>query len=207
MGENICKSLIWKSRIQKKLSKLNSKNTLQLENRSKYRENFLKVDREMSHKHMKTDSTSLSITVVVVQLRSRVRPFATPWTTARQASLSFTISQSLLDSCPLSWWCYLTISSTAAPFFFLQSFPGSGSFLMSWFFASGGQNIGASASAAILSMNIQDWFPLGLTGLISLESKGLQESSPLSQFKSISSLAFSFLHSPTLTSIHDHWKM
>ena len=172
MGENICKSLIWKSRIQKKLSKLNSKNTLQLENRSKYRENFLKVDREMSHKHMKTDSTSLSITVVVVQLRSRVRPFATPWTTARQASLSFTISQSLLDSCPLSWWCYLTISSTAAPFFFLQSFPGSGSFLMSWFFASGGQNIGASALASVL-MNIHSWFPLGLTGLISLLSKRL----------------------------------
>ena len=81
---------------KKKLSKLNSKKTLQLENRSRYKENFLKVDREMSHKHMKTDSTSLSIVVVVVQVLSCVQPFAIPWTTALQASLSFIISQSLL---------------------------------------------------------------------------------------------------------------
>jgi len=78
------------------------------------------------------------------------------------------------NSCPLSWWCYLTISSPAAPFSFcLQSFPASGSFLMSWLFPSGGQSIGASASASILPMNIQGWFHLGLIGLISLQSKGL----------------------------------
>ena len=79
------------------------------------------------------------------------------------------------DSCPPSQWCYLTITSSVAHFSFcLQSFPASGSFLpISWLFASGDQNIGASASASVLPMNIQDWFPLGLSGLISLQFKGL----------------------------------
>ena len=77
------------------------------------------------------------------------------------------------NSCPLSWWCYPTISSSVIPFFScLQSFPASGSFPMSWPFTLGGQTIGASASASVLPMNIQDWFPLGLTGLILL-SNGL----------------------------------
>ena len=78
-----------------------------------------------------------------------------------------------LNSCPLSQWCYWTISSSAAPFFCLQSFPAWGSFPMSQLFASGGQNTGASASASVLPMNIQGWFPLGLPGFISLQSKGL----------------------------------
>ena len=78
------------------------------------------------------------------------------------------------NSCPLSWWCYLTTSSSAALFSFcLQSFSASGSFSMSWFFASCGHSIGASASASVLLVSIQGWFPLGLTGLISLLSKGL----------------------------------
>ena len=78
------------------------------------------------------------------------------------------------DSCPLSWWCHLTISSPVIPFSScLQSFPTSGSFPMSHLFTSGGQSIGASASASVLPMNIQDWFPLGWTGWISLQSKGL----------------------------------
>ena len=77
------------------------------------------------------------------------------------------------NSCPLSWWCYLTISSSVTHFFCLQSFPASESFPMSQLFASGGQSIGASASAIVLPMNIQGWFPLGLTGLISFQSKGL----------------------------------
>ena len=78
------------------------------------------------------------------------------------------------NSCPLSWWCHPTISSSVIPFFScLQSFPASGSYPMSQFFTSGGQSIGASASASVLPMNIQDWFPLGLTSLISLQSKGL----------------------------------
>jgi len=76
------------------------------------------------------------------------------------------------NSCPSSQWCHLTISSSVVPISCLQSFPESGSFPMSQFFASGGQSIGVSTSASVLPMNIQDWFPLGLTGLI-LQSKGL----------------------------------
>ena len=78
------------------------------------------------------------------------------------------------NSCPLSQWCHLTISSSVVPFSScLQSFPASGSFQMSQFFATGGQSIGISASASVLPMNMQDWFPLGWTGWISLLSKGL----------------------------------
>ena len=78
------------------------------------------------------------------------------------------------NSCPLSWWCHPTISSSVITFSSCpQSFPTSGSFPMSWLFASGGHSIGASASASVLPLNIQSWFPLGLTGLISLQSKGL----------------------------------
>ena len=78
------------------------------------------------------------------------------------------------NSCPLSQWCYLTISSSVIPFSScLQSLPAPGSFQMSQFFASGGQSIGASASPSVLPMNIQDCFPLGLTSSIFLQSKGL----------------------------------
>ena len=78
------------------------------------------------------------------------------------------------DSCPLSWWRYLTISSSVTPFSScLQSFPASGSFPMSQLFVSGGQSIGVLASASVFPMRIQDWFPLGLTGWISWQSKGL----------------------------------
>ena len=78
------------------------------------------------------------------------------------------------NSWPLSRWCHPTVSSSVISFSSrLQSFPASGSFLMSWLFASDGQSTGASASASVHPMNIQDWFPLGLTGLISLQSKGL----------------------------------
>ena len=78
------------------------------------------------------------------------------------------------NSCPLSRWCHPTTSSSVIPFSsHLQSFPASGSFQMNQFFTSGGQSIGVSASASVLPMNIQDWFPLGRTGWISLQSKGL----------------------------------
>ena len=78
------------------------------------------------------------------------------------------------NSCPLSQWCHPTISSSVVPFSsHLQSFPASGSFLMSQFFSSDGQSIGVSASASVLPMNIQGWFHLGWTGWISLQSKGL----------------------------------
>ena len=76
------------------------------------------------------------------------------------------------NSCPLSQWCYLIISSSATPFFCLSSFPAPRSFPMSQFFTSGGQSIRLSTSASVLPINIQDWFPLGLTSLI-LQSKGL----------------------------------
>ena len=83
-------------------------------------------------------------------------------------------SRACSNSCSLSWGCHPTISSSVVPFFScLQSFSASGSFLMSQLFASGIQSIGATASASVLSINIQDWFPLGLTDLISLQSKGL----------------------------------
>ena len=110
------------------------------------------------------------------------------------------------DSCQLSWWCYLTTSSSVTPFFYLQSLPASG-FPVSQLFTLGSQNIGTTASASILPMNIRCWFPLRLTGLISLLSKGLSKEFSLAlQFKSISSLVLSLLYGPTLTSVHDYWK-
>ena len=115
------------------------------------------------------------------------------------------------NSHPSSRWSYPTILSSVIPFSScLQKFLASGSVPISQSFTSGGQSTGASASASVLSMNIQDWSPLGWTGLISLQSRPLesktQESSPTPQFQSINSLAFSFLCGPTLTSIHDYWK-
>ena len=110
-----------------------------------------------------------SFLFVVVQLLSHAWLFATPWTAAFQASVAFTISQSLLK-CPLS---HTTISSSVLPFTScLQSFLALGSFQMSQCFASGGQSIGASAS---VSMNILDWFLSGLTGLISLGLLGISK--------------------------------
>ena len=100
--------------------------------------------------------------------------FVIPWTAAHQASLPLPAPGVYSSSCQSSWWCHPTISSSVDPFFScLQSFPASGSFLTSCLFASGGQSIGASTSASVLPMNIQDWFPLGLTGLISLQPKEL----------------------------------
>ena len=104
------------------------------------------------------------------------------------------------DSCSLSQWCHATISSSVIPFSScLQSFPTSRSFPMSRLFASIGQSIGASAS--VFPMNMQDWFPLELTGLISLQSKDSEESSPTPQFKSICSSTLSLLYGTTLTPV------
>ena len=111
------------------------------------------------------------------------------------------------DSCPLSWWCPLTISSSASPFSFcLQSFPVLGSFPMSWCLASGDQSIGVLASATVLPMNIQGWFSLGLTGLISLQLIGLARVFSGTTIWNHHSSVFSFLYGLTLTSIHDCWK-
>ena len=109
-----------------------------------------------------------------VQSLSHVWLFVTPCTAALQASLSITNSRVYPNSCSLSWWCHPTISSSVVPFFScLQSFPALGSFQMSQLFASGGQSTGVSALAPVLPMNTQDWSPLGWTGWISLQSKGL----------------------------------
>ena len=110
----------------------------------------------------------------VTQQQVCVWLFGTPWTAARQPSPSFTISWSLLKLTPLSRSFHPTIPSSVVPFSScLQSFPASGSFKMSQFFASGGQSIWVSASASVLPMYIQNWFPLGWSGWISLQSKGL----------------------------------
>ena len=105
------------------------------------------------------------------------------------------------------------VSDAIQPFYPLSSpspafsFPALGFFPKSQLSASGGQSIGASASASVLAVNIQGWFPLGLTGiLIFLQSKGVSRVFSIPQFKSTSSLALSLLHGPTLMSIHDYWE-
>ena len=137
-----------------------------------------------------------------VQLINRVWLFATPWTAACQASLAITNSQSLLkltsiESVMPSNHLIICCSLLLLP----SILPSIRVFSNGKFFASGGQSIGVSASASILPMNIQDWFPLGL-----IASRNSQDSSPIPQFKSINCLALSFLYSLTLTSMHDQWK-
>ena len=111
------------------------------------------------------------------------------------------------NSCPLSQWCYPTISPFVVPFFSCpQSFPGWGSFQMSQLFTSGGQTIGVSASASVIPMNIQDWFPLAWTGWISLQSKGLSRVFSNTTVQKHQTLTLGFRYSPTVTSIHDYWK-
>ena len=120
-----------------------------------------------------------------------------PWTAARQASLSITNFQNLLKLMSIE----LVMSSNhlilCHPLLLPSIFPSIRIFPTSQCFASGGQSIGVSSSASVL-MNIQDWFPLGLTSLSSLQSRHSQKSSPTPQFKSINSSVLSFLYSPTL---------
>ena len=145
-----------------------------------------------------------SIKIHSVQLLSRVRFFATPWTEAHQAFILHQLSE-LAQTHPMSWWCHPTISSSVVLFSScLQSFPASESFPMSLFFASGDQSIGASSSASVLPMNIQDWFPLGWTGLISWQSKGLK--SLLQHYSSKASILWFSAYDQTLTSIYYYWK-
>ena len=110
------------------------------------------------------------------------------------------------DSRPSSQRCHLAISSSVIPFLCPQCLAASESFPMSQLFAWGSQNIGVSALAPVLPMNTQDWSPLEWTDWISLQSKGLSRVFSTLQFKSINFSVLSFLHSPTLTSIHDQWK-
>ena len=109
------------------------------------------------------------------------------------------------SSCPLNHWCHPTISSSVILLsFYLQSFPAAGSFPVSHLFSSGGQSIGASASASssVFLKNIQDWFSLKLTGFISLLSKGFSRVFSRTQFKSINSLVLYFLYYPALISVY-----
>ena len=108
------------------------------------------------------------------------------------------------DSCPLSRWCHPTISSSVTPFSCPQSFPASGSFPVSQLFTTGGQSIGASALASVLPVNIQRWFPLGMTPC---SPRNSQNSSPMPQFESINCLVLSLLYGLTLTSARDCWKI
>ena len=111
------------------------------------------------------------------------------------------------NSCPSSWWCHPTMSSSVIPFSScLQSFPGSGSLTMNQFFTSGGQSIGGLASASVLPMNIHDWFPLGWTGSISLQFKGLSSVFSNTTVQKHKFFGTQLSLSPNLTSIHDYCK-
>ena len=124
-----------------------------------------------------TNNTSYSSQNSMVQLSSVAQLCPTLWPHGLQHDRLPCPSPTLTvhsNSCPLNQWCHPAISSSVIPFSScLQSSPASGSFQRSQFFASGGQSIGVSASASVLPMNMQDWFPLGWTGWISLQSKGL----------------------------------
>ena len=145
----------------------------------------------------------------LVQSLSHVRLFASTWTAAHQASLPITSSWRLLKLMSIRSVMPSNHLILCHPFLLLSSiFPSIIVFFpVSHLFTSHDQSIGASTSASVLSMNIQDWSPLGLIGLISLSPRDSQGSSPTPQFKSINALALSFLYGPTLTSIHDYWKI
>ena len=142
-----------------------------------------------------------------VQSLSLVWHFVTPWTAACQASLSISNSWRLLklmsiESVMPSNHLILCHPLSSC----LQSFPASGSFPMSQLFTSGGQSIGVSASASVFLMNIQDWFPWGLTGWISLLSKGLSRVFSITTVQKHQFLGAQLSYGPTITSIHDCWK-
>ena len=143
------------------------------------------VDIQMSCRVYLSPYLKIAGTQPSVQSLSRVWLFATPWTAACQASLSFTISQSLLKLTHVHWVSdAIQPSHPVIPFSScLQSFPASRSLQMSQLFESGGQSIGASASASVLPMNTQGWFSLGLMRLISLLSKGLSRVFPSTTFQ------------------------
>ena len=117
-----------------------------------------------------------------------------------------TTPEAYSDSCPLSRWCHPTISFSVIPFFHLQSFPESGSFQMNQLFTSGGWSVGVSASTSVLPMNTQDWSPLGWTGWISLQSKGLSRvfSNTTVQKHQFFGIQPSFWSNPHI--VHDYWK-
>ena len=146
----------------------------------------------------------LIIQVSSVQSLNRVKLFATPWTAACQTSLSITNSEGLFKLMSIKSVMLCNHLILCHPFSsHLQSFPASGSFLMSQFFSSGGQSIGASALPSVLPKSIQGWFPLRWTSLISW-ARDFQESPLGPQFESISSSVLCLLYGPALTSVHNY---
>ena len=146
-----------------------------------------------------------------VQFRSVTQSCPTLYDPMDCSMLGFPVHHQLTpgtcsNSCPSGRWCHTTISSSVVPFSsFLQTFPALGSFPKSRFFRSVGQSIGFSASTSVFPMNIPDWFPLGLTNWISLQSKGPSKVFSNTTVQKHQFFALSFLYSPTLTSIHDYW--
>ena len=138
--------------------------------------------------------------------RSVVSHSLRPHEPACQAFLSPT-NGVYANSGPLSQWCLTTISSSVITLSSCpQTLPASGSFPMTQLFTWGAQSIGVSASTSVLPMNTQDWSPLGWTGWISLQSKGLSRAFSNNTVQNHQFFGLSFLYSPTLTPIHDHWK-
>ena len=147
----------------------------------------------------------ISFSIVIVQSLSHVQLFATPWTAAHQASLSFTLSWSLLKLMSVESVMPSSHLIFCCPLLLLPpSFPALRSFPMSWLFTPGGQSIVALAS--VLPVNIQGWLPLGLTGLITLLSKGISRVFSNTTVQKHQFLAIELLYGPTLTSLHDYWK-
>ena len=142
-----------------------------------------------------------------VQMLSRVWHFATPWTAALQASLSITNSRSLPKFMSIESVMPSNLLVLCCPLLLLPSiFPSIRVFSNESAFASGGQSIGVSSSTSVLPIDTQDWSPLGWTAWISLQSKGLSRVFSNTTVQKHQFFGISFLHSPTLTSIHDHWE-
>ena len=168
------------------------------------------IDKEISKERKRKKRSYCCSIISSVKFSHLVMPILWPYGLQHaQASLSITSSQSLLRLMLIESVIPSNHLIFCHPLLLRPSiFPASGYFPVSLSLASGGQSTGVSALASVFPMNIQGWFPLGWTGWISLQSKGLStfNSPPTTQFKIINSLALSFLYSSTLIPIHDHWK-
>ena len=149
---------------------------------------------------------SCNLSPIVVRLLSHVRLFAIPWTTGRQASRSFTISQSLLKFTSIQLVMLSNHLILCCPLLLPSIFPSIRVFSSELFFVSGRQRIGVSASASVFPMNIQDWFPLGLTGLICFRSKGLSGVFSSTIWKHQFFGTQPSFNGSTFTFIDDYWK-